>query len=69
MAFATNQQQNETYTFNDMMKQDDAKEFIAAILKKVEVQKNRKHWTCMLKSDVPMDKLDKNGKLKTILTI
>eukprot|EP00957_Ditylum_brightwellii_P077963 5926307-Ditylum_brightwellii.AAC.1 len=69
MAFAANQQQNEIYTFKDMMKQVDAKEFIAAMLKEMEVHKNRKHWTCMLKSDVPKDKLDKNGKLKTILSV
>eukprot|EP00957_Ditylum_brightwellii_P042893 3247107-Ditylum_brightwellii.AAC.1 len=36
IAFAGNQQQNETYTFNDMMKQDDDKEFIAAMFKEVE---------------------------------
>eukprot|EP00957_Ditylum_brightwellii_P181439 13820914-Ditylum_brightwellii.AAC.1 len=69
MAFVANQQQNETYTFKEMTKQDDAKEFIAAALKDVEVHENRNHWTCMLKSDVPKDKLDKNGKLKTILSI
>eukprot|EP00957_Ditylum_brightwellii_P023323 1760911-Ditylum_brightwellii.AAC.1 len=69
MAFAANQQQNEIYTFKDMMIQDDAKDVIAAMLKEVEVYKNRNHWTCMLKSDVPKVKLDKNGKLKTILSI
>eukprot|EP00957_Ditylum_brightwellii_P168302 12812009-Ditylum_brightwellii.AAC.1 len=52
-----------------MMKQDDAKEFIAAMLKEVEVHENRNHWTCILKSGVPKDKLDKNGKLKIILSI
>eukprot|EP00957_Ditylum_brightwellii_P193397 14725772-Ditylum_brightwellii.AAC.1 len=56
MAFAANQQQNETYTFK-------------AMLKEVKVHKNRNHWTYMLKSDVPKDKLDENVKLKTILLI
>eukprot|EP00957_Ditylum_brightwellii_P202521 15330529-Ditylum_brightwellii.AAC.2 len=69
MAFVANQQQNETYTFKDMMKQDDAKAFIAAMLKEVEVHENRNHWTYMLKSDVPKNKLDKNRKLKIILSI
>eukprot|EP00957_Ditylum_brightwellii_P176702 13458452-Ditylum_brightwellii.AAC.1 len=51
------------------MKQDDAKDFIAAMLKEVEVHENRSHWACMLKSDVPKVKLDKNGKLEAILSI
>eukprot|EP00957_Ditylum_brightwellii_P153211 11661157-Ditylum_brightwellii.AAC.1 len=51
-----------------MMNQDDAKDFIAAMLKEVELHENRNNWTCMLRSDVPKDKLDNNGKLKTILS-
>eukprot|EP00957_Ditylum_brightwellii_P074030 5625302-Ditylum_brightwellii.AAC.1 len=69
ITFAANQQQNETYTFKDILRQDDAKEFIAAMFKEVEVHENRNHWTCMLNCDVPTDKLDKNGKPKAILSI
>eukprot|EP00957_Ditylum_brightwellii_P034614 2624668-Ditylum_brightwellii.AAC.1 len=69
MAFAANQQQNETYTFRDMMKKPDHKDFIMAMLKEIEVHERREHLTCMLKSQVPKDKLDKNGKLKSILSI
>ena len=69
MAFAANQQQNETYTFRDMMKQPDQKDFIAAMMKEIEVHEGRNHWTCIKKSEVPREKLDKKGQLKTILSI
>eukprot|EP00957_Ditylum_brightwellii_P204233 15338267-Ditylum_brightwellii.AAC.1 len=36
MAVAANQQQNETYTFNDMMKQDNRKDFILAMLDEIK---------------------------------
>eukprot|EP00957_Ditylum_brightwellii_P077285 5873108-Ditylum_brightwellii.AAC.1 len=35
MAFAANQQQNETYTHRDMLKQPDCKDFIVAMLEEV----------------------------------
>eukprot|EP00957_Ditylum_brightwellii_P100186 7635482-Ditylum_brightwellii.AAC.1 len=50
MVFAADQQQNKMYTFKDMMKQEDHKHFIVAILKEIEVHEGRQHWTCMLKS-------------------
>ena len=34
--FAANQQQNETYTFKDTMLQDDASDFIKAMLKEIK---------------------------------
>ena len=37
MAFAANQQQNETYTYKDMLKQPDCKEFVAAMLEEIAV--------------------------------
>eukprot|EP00957_Ditylum_brightwellii_P207348 15352558-Ditylum_brightwellii.AAC.2 len=40
-----------------------------AMLKEIEVHEGRQHWTCMLKSQVPKEKCDKNGRLKTILSI
>eukprot|EP00957_Ditylum_brightwellii_P028440 2147609-Ditylum_brightwellii.AAC.1 len=45
MVFAANQQQSKTYTFKDMMKQLDHKEFIMAMLKEFKVHEGRKHWT------------------------
>eukprot|EP00957_Ditylum_brightwellii_P076565 5819362-Ditylum_brightwellii.AAC.1 len=68
MAFAANQQQNKTYTYMDMLKQPDCKDFIAAMLEEVSVHEDRNHWTLMRKSDVPAEKLV-NGKVKTILLI
>ena len=56
MAFAVNQQQNETYTFNDMMKQDDRKDFILAMLDEIKVHEDRDYWTLMKRVDVPSSK-------------
>eukprot|EP00957_Ditylum_brightwellii_P143225 10912720-Ditylum_brightwellii.AAC.1 len=63
MAFAANQQQNETYTFRDMMKQPDHKDFIMAMLKEIEVHEGREHWTCMLKSQSFKRKRYHSGEL------
>mmetsp|Transcript_14797 Transcript_14797/g.21891 ORF Transcript_14797/g.21891 Transcript_14797/m.21891 type:complete len:426 (-) Transcript_14797:484-1761(-) len=68
MAFAANQQQNETYIFNDMMKQDDRKDFILAMLDEIKVHEDRDHWTLMKRVDVPSSKRV-NGKVKTIVSI
>eukprot|EP00957_Ditylum_brightwellii_P007000 530024-Ditylum_brightwellii.AAC.1 len=68
MPFAVNQQQNETYTYRDMLKQPDYKDFIHAMLKEIEVCKGREHWTLMWRDNVPMEKWV-NGKVKTILSI
>eukprot|EP00957_Ditylum_brightwellii_P010828 820595-Ditylum_brightwellii.AAC.1 len=61
MTFAANQQQNETYTFNDMTKQDDRKDFILAMLDEINVHEDRDHWTLMKRVDVPSSK-QVNGK-------
>eukprot|EP00957_Ditylum_brightwellii_P160675 12232324-Ditylum_brightwellii.AAC.1 len=61
MAFAANQQQNETYTFNDMMKQDDRKDFIMDMLDEIKVHEDREHWMMTKRAEVPAGKRV-NGK-------
>eukprot|EP00957_Ditylum_brightwellii_P200312 15271358-Ditylum_brightwellii.AAC.1 len=68
MAFAANQQQNKTYTFKDMLKQDGVKNFVMAMLHEIQVHEDQGHWTLMKRGDVPMDK-QANGKVKTIMSI
>eukprot|EP00957_Ditylum_brightwellii_P015195 1144649-Ditylum_brightwellii.AAC.1 len=68
MAFAANQQQNETYTFSDMLKQDHKKEFIMAMLDKVNVHEEKNHRTLIKHNGIPMNKYVK-GKVKTIFSI
>eukprot|EP00957_Ditylum_brightwellii_P203038 15332964-Ditylum_brightwellii.AAC.1 len=55
MAFAANQQQNEMYTYQDMLKQPDAKDFVVAILKETGVHEDRNHWTQMKRSNAELD--------------
>ena len=44
MALAAGKQNNETYTFKDMLKQEDAPRFISAMLKEVDNHEKRGHW-------------------------
>ena len=60
--FAANQQQNETYTFKDAMLQDDASDFIKAMLKEISDHESNSHWTMMRRSSLPRN-------AKTILSI
>eukprot|EP00957_Ditylum_brightwellii_P208360 15357000-Ditylum_brightwellii.AAC.1 len=53
VVFAPNKQQNETYTYKDMLKQPDCKNVIAAMMNEITVHKDRHHWTFMKQSDVP----------------
>eukprot|EP00957_Ditylum_brightwellii_P131579 10034649-Ditylum_brightwellii.AAC.1 len=68
MAFVANQQQNETYTYNGMMKQNDRKDFIMAMLYEIKVHKVREHWMLMKRAEVPADKRV-NGKVKIIVSV
>eukprot|EP00957_Ditylum_brightwellii_P109112 8324128-Ditylum_brightwellii.AAC.1 len=61
MAFAANQQQNETYTFNGVIKQEDRKDFIMTMLDEIKVHGDREHWTLMKRTELPADKRV-NGK-------
>ena len=60
--FAANQQQNETYTFKDAMLQDDASDFIKAMIKEIGDHESNNHWTMMSRSSMP-------SNAKTILSI
>ena len=53
MVFVTNLEQNESYTFQEMMKQDDKTEFITAMLKEIDDHESRCHWTLMRWKDIP----------------
>eukprot|EP00957_Ditylum_brightwellii_P179241 13654875-Ditylum_brightwellii.AAC.1 len=59
MAFAANKQQNETYTYKDMLKQPDHKEFVTAMLDEIAVHEGRNHWSLVKRSDVPESHLVK----------
>eukprot|EP00957_Ditylum_brightwellii_P056106 4252956-Ditylum_brightwellii.AAC.1 len=53
MSTAANQQQNKTYTYKDMLKQPDCKEFVAAMLDEIAVHEERNHWSLVKRADVP----------------
>eukprot|EP00957_Ditylum_brightwellii_P072898 5539975-Ditylum_brightwellii.AAC.1 len=53
MAFTSNQQQNETYTYKDMLKQPNCKEFVTAMLDEIAVLEGRNHWSLVKRSDLP----------------
>jgi len=70
MVFAANQEQNEVFTFRDMMKQDDNESFIMAMVKEINDHEERGHWTLMRKDEVDRSKLNpRTGKVDTILSI
>ena len=68
MAFAANQQQNENYTYKDMLQLPDRKEFVTAMLEEIAVHEGRNHWSLIKRSEVPESHLV-NGRVKTILSI
>eukprot|EP00957_Ditylum_brightwellii_P050944 3863720-Ditylum_brightwellii.AAC.1 len=43
VAFAANQQQNENYTYKNMLKQPDRKEFVAVMLEEIAVHEGQNH--------------------------
>eukprot|EP00957_Ditylum_brightwellii_P071725 5452378-Ditylum_brightwellii.AAC.1 len=53
MAFAASQQQNENYTYKDISKQPDCKEFVAAMLEEIAVHEGQNHWSLIKRSKVP----------------
>eukprot|EP00957_Ditylum_brightwellii_P146390 11145754-Ditylum_brightwellii.AAC.1 len=68
MAFAACQQQNETYTYKDMLQQPDCKEIVAATLEEIAVHEGRNHWSLIKRSEIP-ESLLVNGRVKTILSV
>ena len=70
MVFVTNIEQNESYTFQEMMKQDDKIEFITAMLKEIDDHESRDHWTLMRRKDILPECLNSTtGKSDIIMSI
>ena len=69
LVFAENQEQNEYYTFKDILLQPYKSYFILEIIKDVESHESRSHWTLMKNSKVKNNHKNKYGEIKTILSI
>ena len=61
-AFTSLHENNEVFTFKEAMQQDDAGDFVRAMLKEVDDHESRMHWTMVPRANIP------EGK-KTILSI
>jgi len=62
MAFIAEKENNESYTFQEMLKQPDAVDFIEAMQKEVNDHKTRDHWEVVPCWEKPPD-------IKTIMSI
>ena len=62
LAYATEKSDNETYTFREMLQQEDKNEFIMAMIKEISDHEQREHWHLFPRADIPKDH-------KTILAI
>ena len=69
MSIAENQEQNEFYTFKEMLLQTYRSVFILAMIIEVEAHESISHWTLMKNSEVNNKHKNRYGKLKTILSI
>ena len=69
MVSAENQEQNEAYTFKDMLLQPEHSYLILATIKEVEAHEVRSHFALMKKSEVKNKRKKKDWKLKKILSI
>ena len=49
MVFAENKEQNESYTFKDMLLQPEKSDLIIAMIKEVKAHEAISHWTLMKK--------------------
>ena len=54
MVLAAGKANNESYTFREMLKQDDAAEFIKAMLKETQDHESRGHWEVVKRSALPI---------------
>jgi hypothetical protein len=61
-AFAAGKEANETYTFRDMLKQEDRLQFVDAMGKEIEDHTRRDHWEIIPRSLMP-------AEMKTIMSI
>ena len=69
MVFSENQEQNESYTFKDMLLQLKKTDFILAMIKEVAAHESRSHLTLMIKSEVNNKHKNKDKNIKTSLSI
>ena len=69
MEFLENQEQNESYTFKDMLLQPYKSDFILAMIKYFEAHEAINHWTLKKKCEFKNNHKNKYGKLRTILSI
>ena len=53
--FATGKEANESYTFKEMLQQDDKAKFVDAMEKEIDDHSKRKHWKLILRSSMPKD--------------
>lgn len=53
MIFAAGKENNECYTFKEMLAQPDKKEFLQAMLKETAEHEGRGHWSVVLRSSMP----------------
>jgi hypothetical protein len=60
--FAAGKENNETYTFCEILKQDDRDEFIEAMQVEVDTHQTREHWEIIPRSQMPKE-------MKTIMAI
>ena len=62
MALVAGKENNEIYTFREMLKQEDSADFVKAMLKEANDNENREHWEIMLRTNMPKG-------IKTIMAI
>lgn len=55
MVLASGKENNECYTFKEMLSQPDRKEFLEAMLKETAEHESREHWTVVLRSTMLTD--------------
>jgi hypothetical protein len=60
--FAAGKENNETYTFREMLKQDDRDDFVEAMQVEVDAHQTREHWEIIPRSQMPKE-------MKTIMAI
>jgi len=54
MAFMAGKENNETFTFREMLKQEDSADFIEAMKKEVNDHESRGHWEVVPRSHKPL---------------
>ena len=69
MVFASNQEQNESYTFEETLLHTDKLDFILATIKEVEAHESRSHWKITKNSKVNNKHKNIYGELNSILSI